>query len=153
MELKSITIRNFKALQNIHLTEIPNFVVLVCAHKDHEIGDFREVNVLKRLEVANRNGFQFHVSSMSVPWPSTVLRFQTAECVAGLAIIQAPSSVPFRFQFYGTTVGSVTLPPFGEPTAPYPICANALRSEEHTSELQSLRHLVCRLLLEKKKQI
>src|SRR5262245_62323232 len=26
-----------------------------------------------------------------------------------------------------------------------------VRSEEHTSELQSLRHLVCRLLLEKKK--
>src|SRR5205814_3477579 len=29
----------------------------------------------------------------------------------------------------------------------------AERSEEHTSELQSLRHLVCRLLLEKKKEI
>src|SRR5262245_63101297 len=28
----------------------------------------------------------------------------------------------------------------------------ATRSEEHTSELQSLRHLVCRLLLEKKKK-
>src|SRR5258705_4510702 len=28
-----------------------------------------------------------------------------------------------------------------------------IRSEEHTSELQSLRHLVCRLLLEKKKRI
>src|SRR5258705_5475707 len=28
---------------------------------------------------------------------------------------------------------------------------NLSRSEEHTSELQSLRHLVCRLLLEKKK--
>src|SRR5258705_7114116 len=27
------------------------------------------------------------------------------------------------------------------------------RSEEHTSELQSLRHLVCRLLLEKKKYL
>src|SRR5438045_5243079 len=27
-----------------------------------------------------------------------------------------------------------------------------VRSEEHTSELQSLRHLVCRLLLEKKKE-
>src|SRR5437899_4399471 len=27
------------------------------------------------------------------------------------------------------------------------------RSEEHTSELQSLRHLVCRLLLEKKKNL
>src|SRR5205814_10683325 len=29
--------------------------------------------------------------------------------------------------------------------------ALSARSEEHTSELQSLRHLVCRLLLEKKK--
>src|SRR5437899_7485709 len=29
----------------------------------------------------------------------------------------------------------------------------AKRSEEHTSELQSLRHLVCRLLLEKKKEM
>src|ERR1035441_5754104 len=28
--------------------------------------------------------------------------------------------------------------------------AYVIRSEEHTSELQSLRHLVCRLLLEKK---
>src|SRR5437899_4612349 len=33
----------------------------------------------------------------------------------------------------------------GRPTA-----ARPLRSEEHTSELQSLRHLVCRLLLDKK---
>src|SRR5438045_5631973 len=29
--------------------------------------------------------------------------------------------------------------------------AAGARSEEHTSELQSLRHIVCRLLLEKKK--
>src|ERR1035441_10731651 len=29
-------------------------------------------------------------------------------------------------------------------------CRWVSRSEEHTSELQSLRHLVCRLLLEKK---
>src|SRR5438045_7454952 len=32
------------------------------------------------------------------------------------------------------------------------IPARRPRSEEHTSELQSLRHLVCRLLLEKKKK-
>src|SRR5262245_64897626 len=32
------------------------------------------------------------------------------------------------------------------------IAAPSPRSEEHTSELQSLRHLVCRLLLEKKKK-
>src|ERR1039458_1644821 len=30
---------------------------------------------------------------------------------------------------------------------------DSMRSEEHTSELQSLRHLVCRLLPEKKKEI
>src|SRR2546422_4897335 len=30
--------------------------------------------------------------------------------------------------------------------------AHAVRSEEHTSELQSRLHLVCRLLLEKKKK-
>src|SRR5262245_63835793 len=33
-----------------------------------------------------------------------------------------------------------------------PIAVFFRRSEEHTSELQSLRHLVCRLLLEKKKK-
>src|SRR6478609_62616 len=36
-----------------------------------------------------------------------------------------------------------------EPRAP---CCPAARSEEHTSELQSLAYLVCRLLLEKKKK-
>src|SRR5205814_3475832 len=35
--------------------------------------------------------------------------------------------------------------------APATIPLAPWRSEEHTSELQSLRHLVCRLLLEKKK--
>src|SRR5262245_62798603 len=39
-------------------------------------------------------------------------------------------------------------PPGHRPRTPWP----PPRSEEHTSELQSLRHLVCRLLLEKKKE-
>src|ERR1035438_10538784 len=47
-----------------------------------------------------------------------------------------------------------------DPTAAVAGCVKAgisvfldrYRSEEHTSELQSLRHLVCRLLLEKKKK-
>src|SRR2546425_5223576 len=38
--------------------------------------------------------------------------------------------------------GYAPLPPFGS--------ARLMRSEEHTSELQSLAYLVCRLLLEKK---
>src|SRR3712207_8981789 len=44
-----------------------------------------------------------------------------------------------------------------EPPPPHVYAAAALalqlRSEEHTSELQSRQYLVCRLLLEKKKQI
>src|SRR6266550_8362554 len=42
-----------------------------------------------------------------------------------------------------------------EPIEPgqLPVRGDAKRSEEHTSELQSRLHLVCRLLLEKKKKI
>src|SRR5947208_7906575 len=59
-----------------------------------------------------------------------------------------PYTTLFRSLFVGSTVTSplvwVTLNP----------CAfsQARRSEEHTSELQSPDHLVCRLLLEKKKE-
>src|SRR5258705_8441185 len=49
--------------------------------------------------------------------------------------------------------------PRARPACPSPTAAARMpsrwpstRSEEHTSELQSLRHLVCRLLLEKKKK-
>src|SRR5690349_23707701 len=41
---------------------------------------------------------------------------------------------------------------FGERAPPGARSVPAQRSEEHTSELQSRRDLVCRLLLEKKKQ-
>src|SRR5688572_32290027 len=41
----------------------------------------------------------------------------------------------------------------GPPPAPLSVLIRESRSEEHTSELQSQSNLVCRLLLEKKKQI
>src|ERR1039458_1727612 len=44
-------------------------------------------------------------------------------------------------------LGPVTLKTFSNGEV---YCRYEERSEEHTSELQSLRHLVCRLLLEKK---
>src|ERR1039458_3679854 len=49
--------------------------------------------------------------------------------------------------FRATFTNSLALPDRTQPQSP-----GAYRSEEHTSELQSLRHLVCRLLLEKKKR-
>src|SRR2546425_7371246 len=42
--------------------------------------------------------------------------------------------------------------PGSPPAKPGRRATMALRSEEHTSELQSLAYLVCRLLLEKKKK-
>src|ERR1039458_10712032 len=45
---------------------------------------------------------------------------------------------------------SVFPPRAGNSTTGVDFCPTH-RSEEHTSELQSLRHLVCRLLLERKK--
>src|SRR5437899_7209389 len=45
----------------------------------------------------------------------------------------------------------VTVPSIIDSAVPQPALPRiSTRSEEHTSELQSLRHLVCRLLLEKK---
>src|SRR5438874_9478448 len=54
-------------------------------------------------------------------------------------VIEAAKTKPFGFQaFYpGPGLGGHCIP---------------IRSEEHTSELQSRRDLVCRLLLEKKKK-
>src|SRR5262245_14319640 len=49
--------------------------------------------------------------------------------------------------FFGALLLAVAL----ELRARWRTAATSARSEEHTSELQSLRHLVCRLLLEKKK--
>src|SRR5438045_2212747 len=49
------------------------------------------------------------------------------------------------------TQGNLLCLPFADESLDLVVTSGALeRSEEHTSELQSLRHLVCRLLLEKK---
>src|SRR3712207_8332141 len=54
--------------------------------------------------------------------------------------------VGFEVGVHGAEVGGVVGEEAGEE-----VLVLALRSEEHTSELQSRQYLVCRLLLEKKK--
>src|SRR2546429_1098107 len=49
-------------------------------------------------------------------------------------------------------IGRVSLARFARFVVAYNITVIVWRSEEHTSELQSRLHLVCRLLLEKKKK-
>src|ERR1035441_9763902 len=60
--------------------------------------------------------------------------------------IVSPRSSSLRRMLRARTAAYCTYGPVS------PSKLNASRSEEHTSELQSLRHLVCRLLLEKKKK-
>src|SRR5258708_16042241 len=58
---------------------------------------------------------------------------------------------PYTTLFRSYSVTAITVPP-GEGTLLTSTTLNTgTRSEEHTSELQSPDHLVCRLLLEKKK--
>src|SRR5437660_6739189 len=96
-------------------------------------------------------------------------------CVAGLLLLVPPQAradedkdPPTRVARISIVEGSVSLQPggegdWGEAARNRPMTIGdklwvdkdsraELRSEEHTSELQSRGHLVCRLLLEKKKQ-
>src|SRR5690242_21165069 len=72
---------------------------------------------------------------------TTLFRSVTGIPVAGLAAEVAAFAIP---------VGTTRSP---QSNAPMSVLRSAMRSEEHTSELQSHVNLVCRLLLEKKKKI
>src|SRR5205823_12195830 len=68
-------------------------------------------------------------------------------------LVQVVSRPPTRWSVVPRPAGAGQLPAEWGPQ--YGVCPScrerAARSEEHTSELQSLAYLVCRLLLEKKK--
>src|SRR2546425_9323364 len=55
-------------------------------------------------------------------------------------------------KFYREPGGWIRLEPANPAMTPLRVNERDIRSEEHTSELQSLAYLVCRLLLEKKKK-
>src|ERR1039458_10628010 len=68
-------------------------------------------------------------------------------------LVTAPGpSKPYGTREDLTTGGPANCPMRRDPFPTHVKLTMRSRSEEHTSELQSLRHLVCRLLLEKKKK-
>src|SRR3712207_7930638 len=83
----------------------------------------------------------------STLFPYTTL-FRSAKPPVAAPSTPAPPAPPTP----GRTLhaGPVSPPPLPSPPA-WPL-HTAVRSEEHTSELQSRQYLVCRLLLEKKKE-
>src|SRR2546425_4330163 len=84
---------------------------------------------------------------------TTLFRSVNADSMRGTG--QLPK---FEEDLFKTTAGYYLIPTAEVPVTNYhrdEILEGArlpLRSEEHTSELQSLAYLVCRLLLEKKKK-
>src|SRR2546425_8035105 len=80
---------------------------------------------------------------------------------SGSATSEAPSAAASltdfpisrcRWMFSNTTMELSTNVPTARASPPSVMMLMVWRSEEHTSELQSLAYLVCRLLLEKKKK-
>src|SRR5690606_41650320 len=69
--------------------------------------------------------------------------------IAGVATIPAIIATRKRAEVQPPKPTAAIEGPGQSPDSPQPI--PAVRSEEHTSELQSRENLVCRLLLEKKK--
>src|SRR6266702_6951872 len=71
-------------------------------------------------------------------------------CILGQRCpLELPDGGPSRYYLHAGALSGIHVPPDRPLLAEHEI--HAWRSEEHTSELQSRGHLVCRLLLEKKK--
>src|SRR5439155_9061240 len=77
------------------------------------------------------------VDKLNAAVRASLAKPETKEKLKGLGAITQGGSSPAEFRAWLQTDAER---------------AAALRSEEHTSELQSRGHLVCRLLLEKKKK-
>src|SRR5262245_62477481 len=84
------------------------------------------------------------------PPRSTLFPYTTLFRSPGLRAVRGPALV--RDQPPGHRRGAAVRGGRARAVPRQAAAAPRRRSEEHTSELQSLRHLVCRLLLEKKKK-
>src|SRR3712207_9000925 len=87
----------------------------------------------------------------STLFPYTTLFRSTARVTATPIAATGPSpAVEFMSAATRHSIPRITVPPLARTAGPVR-CTASVRSEEHTSELQSRQYLVCRLLLEKKK--
>src|SRR5437899_5944431 len=110
---------------------IPNLLrSKIAANESSAVGSVRTIGTAE-VTYSSTWGTGFSVDLASLGGPSPCVNAAPgAACLIDSLLSQAPfTKSGYKFNAAGTK-----------------------RSEEHTSELQSLRHLVCRLLLEKKKK-
>src|SRR5258705_5150301 len=92
----------------------------------------------------------------STLFPYTTLFRSPPLTIKDVKVITTSAGARYRWVFLKIITSEAGLYGIGSANNAYQtqavIAALKIRSEEHTSELQSLRHLVCRLLLEKKKR-
>src|SRR5258708_18566278 len=81
-------------------------------------------------------------------WESSLTNMFLKHCLRACLMNSRPDYLRMKMGTDAPNSGSFSLSIPGFPI----LIDSLLRSEEHTSELQSPDHLVCRLLLEKKKR-
>src|ERR1035441_2858654 len=94
----------------------------------------------------NQRGLARSWETWRIGSPWTPLSAWSSKLGIGLIPRNSPTGTPSSSQLPSVPVPATCCPRISSPTAV------TTRSEEHTSELQSLRHLVCRLLLENERQ-
>src|SRR2546422_336246 len=120
--------------------ELAEFARVVVESRDDQVGDFKP-NVGLLLQPLQHIQYWLQVSQRNAP--VKVFRKCLQVHVGGVDVV---------VDFVEGVVGDVAIRNHhGVQSVLFGRLADVDRSEEHTSELQSRLHLVCRLLLEKKK--
>src|SRR3712207_7297874 len=87
----------------------------------------------------------------AVPLPAAIVLASLVLGGLSLLLPSSPTYDPMAWIIWGREITELDLLTTDGPSwKPLPVLLTTLRSEEHTSELQSRQYLVCRLLLEKK---
>src|SRR5690625_2026843 len=110
--------------------------VLLCAHEPLAVDQLQKILEPLALSTQQHND---HLHQLQQYWSTR-----------GLCLERVASGWAFRSQ---SAVQHYISRLFAERPVRYSRAALEVRSEEHTSELQSRGHIVCRLLLEKNKRI
>src|SRR5688500_10006498 len=100
------------------------------------VNGFMDLNMMRLVESGQKPGPAIDATAPYLNGPNTFIQMRT---------LKGPEDARRQVQYW-TDEGATSLKTYMQ------ITRGELRSEEHTSELQSPCNLVCRLLLEKKKQ-